>query len=445
MCFRPLTVAVVLGLTPIALAADEPPTREELLEQIQALQRRVEQLEAIRPSAADAEHSARVIDEMIEDATRRSKLLFSDGGVNAGFDPTRNKFYLGSTDGDFLLMPGVLFQTRNTTNYNSDGSDLDNGFEIRRLRPNFTGHLFTPDLRYFFQWETNSSGGGVFLLDAWVRYKFAERYSVQFGQFKDPVHHEQIMADEYLLAADRSLINQLIGGGQTDRVQGVALIYDHEKWRAQAAFHDGYNSKNTSYEQGGGTNLGGVVPTWGVSGRVEHFFMGTRGAYDQFTSRVVKEDLLVLGAGADFSQGTGGDVLFHTVDLQYNNAAGLGLYGAALGLWQDLSDGSNLPPGSFYNWGLLAQASQMLWKNKLEGFVRYDFTSFDSDVIPAGADDLVQEFLIGINYYFRGQNAKFTLDFGWLPEGSPISIPAIGVQSGNDDQFILRAQFQLFI
>src|SRR5687768_8963367 len=286
------------GLATSAFAQE--PTREELVEQLRQLQARVEQLEAKQqasattgPSAADVD---RVVREMVSDAERRSRLMTQDVAITGGFDLQRAKFFLRSGDGNFLLMPGFLFQARNTTNVTTgDDDDVENGFEVRRMRFYFTGNVFTPDLTYRFQWESNNNGGGVFLQDAFVRYAFARDWAVQVGQFYDEFSHEQSMLDPFMLAADRSVVNALIGGGQTERVQGAMLVYDdRDHWRARLILHDGYNSDNTDFtdDAGGGSALLGVTPTnFGASARVEYFFSGTRQAYDDFTALGTTEDL----------------------------------------------------------------------------------------------------------------------------------------------------------
>src|SRR5688572_8252226 len=161
-------VAVLACAVAPARAAD--PTREELLEQIKDLQARVEQLEAKQHKAAttQAQSDDRVIDRVIADAQRRSRLMMQDVELTAGFDLGTGRFFIRSGDGNFLLVPGFLFQVRNVTNFNSgdaadddDDDDVENGFEIRRMRLIFEGNLFRPELTYRFQWESASNGGTV--------------------------------------------------------------------------------------------------------------------------------------------------------------------------------------------------------------------------------------------------------------------------------------------
>jgi hypothetical protein len=440
------------AIVPVFADAGEP-TREELLDQIRRLEARVAQLELDKRSAPTTDPAAvdRVVEQVIRDAQRRSSLfMFQDVTLTGGYDEEREIFLLGSEDGNYLLVPHFLLQVRHTTNHSEgDGTTDDqteNGFEIRRAKMTFEGNVFSPDWLYRLQWETNSNGGDLFLQDAWVRYRFADDWAVQVGQFWDIPFHEQSTPEHLHLAADRSLLNALIGGGQTDRVQGAMLMYDDkEHWRGQVLVHDGYNSDNTNFIEAGGTAFIGAAPTnFGVSGRIEYFFRGTRRDYEDFSAIGNTEDLLVLGAGASFSQAGDSDVIFHTIDVQWENADGLGAYGALYGLARDIGAGSPVPTGDHYDWGILAQANY-LFSRKLEGFARYDVTFLEEDALPAGAEEDVHEIMIGANYYFNEHHLKLTIDGAWLPNGSPAAVPGLGILQGTEDQFILRAQFQLFI
>ena len=455
MSIRALSITsaclLTAAATNVTVAAE--PTRDELAEEIRQLKARIEQLEAKQPtsgpSAADVD---RVVRDVLADAERRSQLLMQDGAVTAGFDLERTKFYIRSADGNFLWTPGLLFQFRNTTNFLSaddagDDDTIQNGFDVRRMRFFFVGNAFSPDLTYRFQWESNNNGGGVFLQDAFVRYQFADQWAVQVGQFYDEWSHEQSMLDPFTLAADRSLINALIGGGQTERVQGVMLLYDdRERWVAQAIFHDGANTDNTDWEETGGGSafLGITDPNFGASGRLEYFFSGTRQAYETFTALGTTEDLLVAGAGADFTQGGDSNALFHLVDLQYENTAGCSGYLALHGLWRDIGADSTVPAGEYYDWGVLAQAAH-LFTRTCELFARYDYIQVDDDSLAAGAEDQFHEFTIGGNYYYKKHNVKITIDLTWLPNGAPANLPALGFLAGDDDQFVIRTQFQLLL
>lgn len=459
------TLLIVLACCTAVSAQSTQPAltesdRDALMRELAELRQKVERLEAQQQQQQTIDQ--RVVDETVQrviaDAQQRSQVISMEPAVSltGGFDDEKRRFFLRSADGNFLLMPGFLTQIRYTANWNQgaepDGDDqTETGWEIRRMRMFFEGNVFTPDLMYKFQFETNSEGGGVFLQDAWIRYRFATNWAFQIGQFKDIPYHEESTLDQYLLAADRSFINALIGGGQTERTQGVMLMYDdRDHWRGQLLFGDGYNTDNTDFtDTSGGTTFIGVTPTdFGFSGRLEYFASGKRQSYDQFTALGNKEDLLVFGGGFDWSQGDGGNVIFQTVDVQWENTHGFGLYGAWLGTWQDITSTRTAPPGlppegNFYNWGFLVQGSY-LFTEKLEGFARYDYTFLDDDAIN-GSDGDVQEITVGINYYFKLQNVRMTIDATWLPDGSPINLKGLGILAGDENQFIIRGQFQLLL
>jgi hypothetical protein len=311
----------------------------------------------------------------------------------------------------------------------------------------FEGNAFSPDLTYKFQWDTRSADGGVFLQDAWIRYKFADQWRIELGQYKDGIHHEEAMPDQYQLAAERSFINALIGGANIDRVQGAMLMYDNgNNLHANFILHDGYNSKNTDFtDTGGGSAFVGVRDTnFGVSTRVEYLINGAWKQYDDFSALGNTQDLLVIGGGANWSQGGDDNVLFHTADIQWENANGLGAYGALLGMWRDIGADSAIPQGNYYDWGALVQAGYLI-QPKIELFGRYEFIDVDSDAIAIDAESTLHEFSIGANYFMFRHAVKFTADLNWLPNGSPAALPGLGVLDGTDDQIILRFQAQLVL
>lgn len=423
-------------------AAPPPePTTRELMAQIEALQKKVAQLESAQSSASDAQEQQATREQVLADAERRSRPVMT-GGYDEG------KFVLRAPDDSFSLSPGAQFQFRFTANSRDDdavGDDLQDGFEVRRAKFNFAGNVINKDTTYNLQFETNENGGDVTLEEAWIRFKLSDGWHLRIGQVKDDAFHEETVSSRRQLAVDRTLLNELLAGGETDYVQGVRLEWDAtEQLRASATIHDGYNSDNTPFTEGGGTSAVGVTPTeWGVSGRVEYFARGAdaKKQYDDFSAgagKPNKTDLLVFGAGADYSYAGDNHAFFHSADVQWENTQGLGVYGALIGLERDL-DG-----GSAYDWGMLVQAGYM-FTPKWEGFARWDITFLDDDLLAPGAEDTINEFTIGFNYYLNGHNAKFTVDASYLPDGSPSTERGIGVLGTEEDSFIFRGQFQLLL
>jgi hypothetical protein len=353
----------------------------------------------------------------------------------AGYQDGR--FVLQSEDDRFVLRPGVQFQMRHVFNYRDDGGgDTESGFEFPRLRVALDGNAFGPDLKYLVIF-TNNRVGGINLLDAFVTYHLGDGLHLRAGQFKDPVSHEFRLSTQRLWAAEPSLQNSLIAGGQSGYVQGVSLIYDPQtRWRAEVAVHDGYGSINTGWEAGGGNAFVGVAPTdFGFSGRGEYMVFGESWRqYSDLTAMGTREDMLVIGAGADWSQAGSENAFFHTIDASYKTERGLAVFGALNGLYADRDD------VNLYDWGVLGQVGQML-NPRWEAFGRLGYTRLDGD--RNLAERTVPELTIGANYYIRGHQAKLTLDGTWLPNGSPLPVPGVGARAGTDDQFIIRSQLQL--
>ena len=448
-----------------AVLADDP-TTQQVLDQLHALQAKVDQLEAkqaAQPTTAPI--------------TFKTNTSSAGAGVNdvvssitGGWDGTR--FTLSSEDGNFTFHPGALLDIRDMTSFReripakgggetgSTGYDTQNGIDLSRARFIMDGTLFH-QAGYFIQLSADQ-GASLTLLDAVGSYRFGTSpFTVKAGQFKDPVWHERNLSEANLMTVDRSLAEAFLAGGQGSRIQGVALTYDEDRTRAQIVAHDGFNSQNTKFIEAGGVGAGpggesGVTPTdYGFSGRAEYMIIGNRtdsfnpfNEYEQFTSLHAKQDILVLGAGADYSQASSNDLIAHSVDLQYNSVCGLSLYGAYLGTYRSIHANQGVPAGHYYDSGFEAQAAYVFGQH-LEPFIRYDWTKLDpgSTAAVTGINShLIQELTLGANYYVYGQKLKLTVDGSWLPNGSPADSDALGVlRDSGRYEFVLRTQLQVGI
>jgi hypothetical protein len=409
----------------------------ELKAQMQQMQQRIDELEARQTSARDVDAT---VEAVIRDADRRGQLLQLEG-FTAGY--SKGKFLLQSADGNFVLHPYVQFQFRSVTDYRDgvDGGDDDiqNGFEVRRLKFGWDGNAFSPKLKYQVQFQTDRRTGSPALEDAWVSYQFADQWTAILGQFKGQTFREGMVSSMRQLAADRSLLNQLLESND-NYLQGVGVIYDPtDTMKVQLGFTDGFASANTNFQD---------PPTnpwnFGVNGRIDFQLIGEKfKGYPDFSAVGNKDtDLLVIGAAFDWSQNGDVDQILHTVDAQWEPAAihGLAVSGAYVGRYTqfDAVGGDD----SAYDWGFLAQAGYML-NDKLELFGRYDLTDFDDSTANG---DSFSEITVGTNYYFSGDHAaKFTLDLTYLPDGAPSDQTGIGALASDDDQFIFRGQFQLVL
>jgi phosphate-selective porin OprO and OprP len=442
-------VAVVAGLLGVSgggmtFAADEQqqPTTQELIEQIQALKAQVERLQTAQERQADA-LTAREVDAtvagVLADADRRSRLLQAQG-FTAGYD--KGKFIIQSEDGNFLLHPYIQFLFRHATTFREDGepddgNDVQNGFEVRRLKIGFDGNLYTKDLTYHFLWATDRKSGNLVLEEAYGNFKFPGKYNdfaVRGGQFKNYFSHEAMSSSRRLFASERSLLNDVFTGGD-NFVQGVALLYDTgDHVRAAISYTDGANAPNQNFQD---------FPTnkanFGFAGRLEYKAFGDWKGYDDFTALDNKADLLVLGGGFDNTQAGDTNTFAHTVDAHYERGR-LGAFAAYLGRTIDSND------ANLYDWGFLVQAGYLVTK-QFEPYIRYDMIRFDPAGIAEPLENDVHEITVGFNYYFKGHSAKLTTDFSWLPNGSPVTNDGsdVLITPAGDGEYILRAQFQILL
>jgi hypothetical protein len=468
-----LTALLCLTMPIVSHAAPttQPSTTAAMQKRLLALQARIDELSA-RQQATQARNEA-VMRQISNDADQHSQLMSANiasaGNVSAGYEPDTG-FFLQSDDGNFSLRPGLLLQTRYDVNYRNQilpgrggvtgkqGDDTENGFEITRFRLSLAGNVVSPLLTYYIQVAQDSSMPHMTLLDAYAMYRVSAQspIAIKIGQFKDPVWHEQNLLESHLMAVDRSLLSALVGGGELDRVQGAAIIYDQDRLRGQLVLHDGYDGLNEPFTgpSGLGTavNAGaGLAPTnWGASARAEYLAIGDRNPifnpfseYDQFTARNDKQNILVGGGGFDYSESGANKLIYHTVDAQFNTTNGWAFYAAYLGAYRNLYTNRGIKPGSYYDSGVLVQASYLLTPT-IEPFIRYDYTHLDGDAQPGIIQDNIDEITIGANYYLFGQQAKFTVDGSWLPNGSPADVSYLDIlQDSSHNEWLFRAQFQL--
>lgn len=431
-----ILAAAVTALPSFVLAADAtaPADTAALKAQIEALQQQVGRIEAAQAAQAERDTTAAAVSE---DAARQSQFLQTQP-FQAGWS---NGFKIQSADGNFVLQPGLIAQFRNITNWNTASDDLQNGFEFRRLRPRIDGNVFTKDLRYSVVLDTGRNVGTITLLDAFMRYEFNKEWNLKFGQFRNSWVHEGDVSDTRQLTVERSLVDATLGGSQTDRVQGLELGYNSQEIPLQAAvaFHDGDNSKNTDFRDSDGADATSRVDgNFGVSGRVQYKFFGDWKDYQDLTAKNVKQDLLVAGLGTDISQNGDATISRFAADVQYGRADGWSAFGQFLYVYSGVDESSN--------YGVTGQVGYLV-NPKLEVFGRYSYLNFEEEI---GGEDNFHEITAGLNYYFGpdgawGNNCKFTLDVNYLPTGSPGNQTGVGYLAGDENQIVVRAQFQLVL
>jgi phosphate-selective porin OprO/OprP len=458
ICNRRLrsAVACVLGAAGGLLAMSAPalaaePTQAELMQQIEALRAKVEQLEAKQNSTTqrlDTREVDATVNQVLKDADSRSQFLQAQG-FTAGYN--KGKFLIQSEDGNFVFHPWLQFQPRFVANSrqnakdNSSSDDFESGFEIRRMKFGFDGNVYGPDLTYQFQWATDRNSGNPVLEEAWVRYVMGKQWVIKGGQVKDPFAHESLVSSKRLLAAERTLLTDNFTGGD-NFVQGVSLGWDDGPdgfpIRAEVAYTDGSNGSNQNFQDFPTTKA-----NWGAAARIEWLAFGKWAQYEDFSAMGNEENLLVFGAAADYTEAGDTETLLHTLDAQFEMGR-LGLYGAYYGRTVEdlkLGTGATAANHNTYDWGFILQGAYVI-NDKWEPFLRYDFINFDEAGLAAGTENEVHEITAGVNYYLHGHNAKFTADFTYLPNGSPVADSGADILANNGEaEYLFRAQFQLLL
>lgn len=440
-----MAAAAALCAAGIAKAAD--PTPQELLQQVKDLQAKVQAMEARQASAPDAA----TIATLLQDAHNRSQLLADSPDGSAGYDD--NGFYIRMGP-DFSIRPRIYLQIRNASTWaqdkKNDGSDFENGFELRRARLVFTGNAFSPDFTYMFESDVNRSNGTFGLLEAWGQYRFNPDFAVRAGQMKDPVFRENLVSSSAQLFADLSFVDGVVGSGLGQYVQGVMTEYGSAEspFHAKLMLQDGIGSVNTSWtDHFPVATPPAVTPdtNFGVSGRVEYKVMGNWKDYADFTARTTKEDLLVFGAGADVTQRDNSNLYLMTADAQYKNGKGLSVFAAFDGDYYDYRGASS---GTRFDWGAIVQAGYML-NPSWEALARFGYVQLDNDFVTG--QNTFEEIGVGLNWYLGqggkwGHRAKMTFDAIYLPNGAPADVTGVDVvgDPGNNE-FILRVQLQLVL
>jgi hypothetical protein len=437
---RTLTTSALLAL-PVSMGLGSPAQGQETLQaQVDSLQAEVARL---RADDADtwlnerrAEEVKGLIREVLADAETRASLL--EDGITAGYD---KGFFLASPDKNFLLKIGGQMQFRYVVNNQDDRTDeTDNGFQFRRTKLNFAGHIADPKLGYDLTIAAERGDGNVVMEDALMSYKLTDDLKLSWGKFKLPFLREELTSSKRQLAVDRSSVTEFFTLNRGEQVQ---LGYSSDFIRAAVSVNDGANSEFTDY-------AADAVEA-AFTGRADIKLAGNWKQMDDFTAWSGEDFAAFLGGAVHYELGDGANgatsnYLGYTVDGSVE-CSGANLFAAFNGGHIE-PDAAGANDRDMY--GLLIQGGYQVIPDTLEPFARWEWL----DDGAAGTTDL-QALTAGFNWYMKKHNAKFTADVVWMYDGDdPVGNPygaselssGLGLASGlvdGDDQIALRAQFQL--
>lgn len=377
------------------------------------------------------EQIKQLIVKVLQDADTRTSLLTQE--LQAGYD---HGFFIGSSDGNFLLKLSGQLQSRFVINSRdrSGGDDTLSGFENRRVKVSFGGHLIDPSIKYAASVDIGRSGLAS-LSEAYIQKIFDNGLRVKVGQFKPPFLREELISSKRMLTAERSLVNDSKSFNQ-DRSLGLQLEYGSERTRGWVMFHNGFGQKNqTSF-----TNN----TEFAITARGEWLLDGQWKTFQDFTSPIGEEFSAMIGGAISWERDESGAAGVGPRESRFNwttdvslEFGGASLFAAVMGQHTNATSGP-----TFDRYGFVIQGGKYI-ADDLELFGRYEWGDADSP----GDDDL-SIITIGFNKFFKSHSLKWTTDIGfafnevtsdWAVSKSDWAPDA----ARQDGQIVIRSQLQL--
>ncbi|MEQ8906360.1 porin [Ekhidna sp.] len=202
-------------------------------------------------------------------------------------------------DSTFAFKFGFRFQTLYDGRYNLNTDVYEDAMMIRRSRLKFDGWAIDPKIVYKLELAVsnrdqssghNAESGNTanIVLDAVVKWNFADNWHVWWGQTKLPGNRERVISSQNLQFVDRSLVNARFN---LDRDVGVQLRHksSNDKFRQILAISMGQGRNVTSRNPSEG---------YQITGRMEFLPMGSfTGKGDYFGSDLKRESTPKLSIG----------------------------------------------------------------------------------------------------------------------------------------------------
>ncbi|MBN4062125.1 hypothetical protein JYU20_02885, partial [Bacteroidales bacterium AH-315-I05] len=274
------------------------------------------------------------------------------------------------------------------------------------------------------------------VLDAVVKWNFAQNFWLWVGQTKLPGNRERVISSQKLQFVDRSLANSKYN---IDRDQGLQLRHSFKVgemvFREIASWSIGEGRNYVKSNRGG----------FDYTGRIEFLPMGEftkKGDY--FSSDLKREEKPKLAIGVTYDyhdnavreRGQQGDYMIGERDLQSIMAdlmfkfKGISVMSEYISKTTDfpmLYDSSGIASGTFYvGSGMNFQAGYLL-KNNWEVAGRYTVITPDSET----GNSNITMYTLGISKYVVGHNLKFQTDISYTQEDS------------KDDKLMWRMQVEV--
>lgn len=357
-------------------------------------------------------------------------LVFS---VSRAQDISKNRFGKGisivAEDSSFSMKFGTRIQTLYQMQTDLKTNEYEDGMQIRRARVKFDGFVYDPSFQYKIELAIANSdinSGGIpesgrtsnIILDAYVKWNFAEKWSLWFGQAKLPGNRERVFSSQALQFVDRSNVN---GRFNLDRDAGIQLHYNNGKFNFATALSMG-EGRNIIASNAGGydyTFRGEYLPFGKFTDKGDYYGSDLKreptpklsvGVTYDFNDRASRE----RGQLGDFMPGQRDlSTLIADAHFKYQGISSLIEY--ANRTCPDgpvITDAEGTILDSFYTGQGISIQTGYLFKNNFEVAGRYTFVSPEAIT---GRNDNAQ-YTLGISRYFVGHNLKIQSDITYITE-----------------------------
>ncbi|MBG84484.1 MAG: hypothetical protein CMJ40_08065 [Phycisphaerae bacterium] len=402
-----LGMGAILLSSGSAVANDEV---QELRELVDTLRSEVDVLRAEQGTDWMTEQRSEQIRELVQDvlADADTRASLQGSSALAGYD---GGFFIQSSDNKFKLKFNGQIQTRWAFNHRKgDAAEETNayGFEIRRFKLKFSGHVFDPSWTYkmtIVNTRNAREGGGpnFYSEDAWLQKKFENGIYVKAGQFKAPYLREELVSSSAQLAVERTMVNNAFTYGWT---QGLEIGWKNDWLSLQGMYSDGPLALNGQASSAGENSL---------TGRAQLLLAGDWKMFNSLSGYGNSDFGAMLGAAVqwynfdnpansfEYGNVDGRNNIGFTVDA---SVGGKGWTAFSYFVW---GAGRNndvvFDTTKINSWGWVVQGGIMPWED-IELFSRYELGNIEDY---RGSLDLPGQ---------TGHNSTLTLGANWWPTGT---------------------------
>jgi hypothetical protein len=369
----------------------------------------------------------------------------------------------------FLLRVNSWLQLRQTLYSAEDPNQNLNLFSIERLRLSLGGHAYSPNMRYFFQFDGNSDQGAeAIFLDYFLSYDLgreflgcdANKLGVKAGKWKVPFSRSREESGRRLQFTERSTANLFF---DLNRSIGAGVFGELNSWLTPIHFETAIFN---GFQSGADTDVrdSGLEQNFAWSARMQtdlfsefgndgepdlswhpapalRLGCGLAGTRVDAIGENEFDRTRVVDSGARLASllppgTTAYDIGMYTIDAHWKHR---GLSVIAEYYWRCLANfqGGDVPGLSDQGFNL--QMGQFVVPAKLELLARWSRISGNSGTLEARCQS-TDEVGVGAAWYIKGNNAKFVLDASRV-NGMPLFSPRLDMLPGSEG-WLLRTQLQ---